>query len=249
MIETIDQLVIEVTRKCNMNCMHCLRGKAQDLDFDPILLKTFLSKLEYVSTLTMGGGEPSLAPDSITGVVEEFENSGVSVGQTAIITNGKAITKEFVWALCELNKISEEFWLYVSKDKYHEEIPDKNLKLLKGFNPIDKEVYTVILEGKARENSVMFEQNPISEIGNDKFTIESNSIYEDEVYLNVKGNVIGGCNWSYESQDNPQHIICSIKDFSLKKVIEYNKRKEGENGKRTRYAINRDIQNQRSNTF
>lgn len=30
----IDDLILEVTRRCNMCCLHCLRGEAENLDAD-----------------------------------------------------------------------------------------------------------------------------------------------------------------------------------------------------------------------
>jgi len=39
----VSNLMIEVTRRCNMCCDHCLRGDAQDLDLDIHLAKECLA--------------------------------------------------------------------------------------------------------------------------------------------------------------------------------------------------------------
>ena len=31
---SIDSLVLEITRRCNMSCEHCMRGEAQNIDMD-----------------------------------------------------------------------------------------------------------------------------------------------------------------------------------------------------------------------
>lgn len=52
-------LVIEVTRRCNMCCTHCLRGDAQDLDISDEVLETVARNIQP-SSVTFTGGEPSL---------------------------------------------------------------------------------------------------------------------------------------------------------------------------------------------
>ena len=53
-------LVIEVTKRCNMNCRHCLRGNAQDKDMDFHTILPLLERTRAVSTLSFTGGEPTL---------------------------------------------------------------------------------------------------------------------------------------------------------------------------------------------
>ena len=64
----ISNLILEVTRKCNIKCMHCLRGDAQRVTMSVPVLHGVLQHLESICTLTITGGEPSLAPE----VLEEF---------------------------------------------------------------------------------------------------------------------------------------------------------------------------------
>ena len=49
-------------------------------------------------------------------------------------------------------------------------------------------------------------------------------MYINIVY-NCKGYIIAGCDWSYESQDNPNHScrLCPVNDFSLDIVENYDK--------------------------
>ena len=57
---TVDQLTLEVTRRCNMNCAHCLRGDAQCLDMSKEVVDKVLQDIDYISFLFFTGGEPSL---------------------------------------------------------------------------------------------------------------------------------------------------------------------------------------------
>jgi len=57
----IDNLIIEITRKCNFTCDHCLRGEAQNKDIDHKVIDALLdNNIEYISNITFTGGEPSL---------------------------------------------------------------------------------------------------------------------------------------------------------------------------------------------
>lgn len=56
----IDSLILEVTRRCNMCCPHCLRGDAENMDADIDLIPQIFEGITEVGTLTFSGGEPSL---------------------------------------------------------------------------------------------------------------------------------------------------------------------------------------------
>ena len=54
------KVVIEVTRRCNMNCAHCLRGDAQNLDISIDVIDRFFDAFANgadISTITFTGGE------------------------------------------------------------------------------------------------------------------------------------------------------------------------------------------------
>ena len=39
---SFDTVMLEVTRKCNMNCAHCMRGEMRDFDMQLYALKELL---------------------------------------------------------------------------------------------------------------------------------------------------------------------------------------------------------------
>ena len=57
---TISNLVIEVTRKCNMFCDHCLRGDLQNIDLKKEYVDSLLNQVDQINNVTFSGGEPSL---------------------------------------------------------------------------------------------------------------------------------------------------------------------------------------------
>ena len=47
----VDQLCVEVTRRCNMSCMHCMRGQAQNVDMDFETFKKMMDVTESINTV------------------------------------------------------------------------------------------------------------------------------------------------------------------------------------------------------
>jgi len=226
----IDSLVIEITRRCNMHCEHCLRGDQQDTDMQLVYLHSLFQKIKYVNCLTITGGEPSLNISGIRCILSVAKLYNVRIGNFFVATNAKEITHDFIrvmidlYLYCEENEISQVAW---SNDEYHDNNPEaiKLLKALSFSNPNYPESNSrsgsvgIIDEGRANENGLggrILNLYP--------FEIEEDNITESEIYLNCEGNIINGCDWSYESQEEKERIICSVHNFSLEAVIKYNEK-------------------------
>lgn len=150
-------LVLELTRRCNMKCEHCLRDDAQDLDMPGQLIENVMSRMDSASTLTFTGGEPTLVPDLIQKTLELAKKYGVRIAEAYIVTNGKSVPDAFLDACREWNAycIKSSFsmdkyvggtdamrllasiqqtdcerigcYVAVSMDRFHEDIPAENL--------------------------------------------------------------------------------------------------------------------------
>lgn len=95
----ISSLVIEVTRRCNMKCPHCLRGPAQALDITQDILDRLLAPVSSIGTITLSGGEPSLRPELLMMVLNTCKHYRISIEECYIVTNGKHITDKFLNAV------------------------------------------------------------------------------------------------------------------------------------------------------
>lgn len=121
-----------------------------------------------------------------------------------------------LYTYCSDNEISQVNW---SNDAYHDELDYKNIKLLKTLsfvsprNPDDYREYPLIRQGRA-ESSINRELTPESF----EYLTESDTLIEGILYLNCKGNLIAGCDYSYENQDH--NIICHVDNFCLDLIIE-----------------------------
>lgn len=118
---TCDTLAIEVTRRCNMKCEHCLRGELQALDISlPILRK--IAKTIRPNNVTFTGGEPSLNVNAIRKYFEYAERYGTMPLSFFVATNGLSNRKELALALLEAYpKMAEKdiCELAVSTDAFH----------------------------------------------------------------------------------------------------------------------------------
>ena len=132
-IYAANSVFIEVTRRCNMCCAHCLRGDAESIDIQEKYIDAFLDSFEkgaYISSLTFTGGEISLNIPAIRYTLKAVKERGIAVGSFYMVTNGKAVDK-----MADLAMASLEWWNYcddkddyscglcISSDDFHEAIP------------------------------------------------------------------------------------------------------------------------------
>lgn len=83
-------LSIEMTRRCNMNCDFCSRGKAQSIDITPEIIDKTLDEVKgyYIDCLRLNGGEPFLNADMIEYLVDSIIEKHIMIGRVCIFTNG-----------------------------------------------------------------------------------------------------------------------------------------------------------------
>ena len=105
---SIDNLVIEITRRCNMCCDHCLRGDAQDVNIQFDTLKSLFARLNHIREITFTGGEPSLNPGAMMDALRLCKKYGVSVETIWLATNGKEVSDGFIKACHAWNRWTTE---------------------------------------------------------------------------------------------------------------------------------------------
>lgn len=217
-INYINNLCVEVTRKCNMKCAHCLRGPAQTLNLSEEVVDRFVDGLAsdaVIGSIAFTGGEPSLNVPIIKYIREVFESKGVPVGSFYVVTNGKknplSLMEECLrWYAFVDDKDLDYNGLALSSDRFHDTILDDHLNLLRGlafFREDDKKMdpnypMTLLDEGRARNLASLYTLRPVRDWGLDITEGETGlTVDEGKFYLNVKGDIVSGCDWSYESQN------------------------------------------------
>ena len=203
----IDNLVIEVTRRCNLFCDHCLRGQSENIDFNPDYLVSLIENLEIdsINSITLSGGEPTLRIGIIKQIREILSNYKIDLNSFYLATNGiNNNNPEFITEMLQWYLISGEreiCEIQVSNDIFHDY---NDLGLLQGlsfasykYNDNNTDHYAgLINDGNAQENGIGNREETAYQ-----YELENDYIPET-VYLNCNGNLLSCCNLSYNTQDD-----------------------------------------------
>ncbi len=237
--------ILELTRRCNMECKHCLRGAQRNEELPRKYVHDFFSRVDVIQSITLSGGEPSIAPHIIQEVAEEVTITGIDIQNFFIVTNGKEVSDDFLASVEAMKKVcsqNDKSHIEISNHMYNKGLTEKNVQRLKTLSiPVRNKYnsqlyfpYVIYNEGYAKENKIGYREYPLPAYR--KKYIDFDHEYLSKkimLYLNTRGNVLYGCGWSYDSQENDQHIICEAKDFSFDRFlnffVRYSSRKAIEN--------------------
>ena len=209
---SMDRFLVEVTRKCNMKCKHCLRGKAQSTELDLTHVDNLFKHVTHINSICFTGGEPSLAPHKIIGIKELIQHHKITLGHFGIVTNGKNMTEEFIDACNQVYDIcnyKENCIVEISGDKWHGRINrkdayeylGKNLKCSIRQREGWDENENVSMGNAVNLNTERMARLFIPRMGND---------FKVGGYLNLSalGNINPTCELSFNAEDQDEHIIC-----------------------------------------
>lgn len=120
-------VAIEITRRCNLNCEHCMRGDSENIDISRELLEKFFDEVKSANVLVLSGGEPFLCYEQIRMLLEVMAEKKVRIPKVAIVTNG-TVYDERIYKLLEAG--FEKIVIDISIDEYH----IKSIESLYGSN-------------------------------------------------------------------------------------------------------------------
>lgn len=217
----LDSLVIEVTRRCNMACEHCLRGCAQNVDMPYETIDKIFQGVDEVYNLTFSGGEPFLNIDVIEYTLKYVKEHNIPIHSVFVVTNGKHFEERYIsvmndWIIyvasynINLNtrfECTDKVWdteelfnysgLAVSRDPYHESIPMENYlryKMLSYYSDVkERESYGngLILEGSAYDNGLYGREKFCDEFDFSDWEVEDFETGEDKIVSLVYVSCLG----------------------------------------------------------
>ena len=145
----INCLCLEITRRCNLECAHCLRGNSEFKDMSDEILNNIFSDISSIHVLDLGGGEPLLAPNVIEKIIKIINERKIKIDIVSFTTNGTVLSEKQINLLQQLKNIAV-LDVRLSHDKFHlKEIIRKGLldkfkrniliftKIL-GYSPLEK---------------------------------------------------------------------------------------------------------------
>jgi organic radical activating enzyme len=222
----IDNLILEITRKCNFSCEHCLRGNAQNKEISfSVIDALFENNIEYISLVTFTGGEPSLNIKAINYFIDKCIEKCVEVGSFYIATNGGKASGniDFLQALIRLYCFcsdNEGSQVEISNSDYHASQQDaeaiKKLKCLSFVSDRQKlDSNYLIPEGKAKNFNTKREKENVDK---ELKISEDDRILNDEFYINCKGDILLNCDLSFirQAKNRVGNILKDkIKDIAI----------------------------------
>jgi hypothetical protein len=205
-----DELVLCVTRRCNLACFHCMRGKYQNKDMSKKLIDIVLSQTQRIHTVTFSGGEPSLATKVIDYFLKSAKASKVTIGSFYIVTSGIKESRELINTMLDLYSYCDEpdyCSFRISGDRFHHGNKKPNTKLYESIVFYNKEEsfyeYTTDStydQGYAHDNQLgsrkLVFDVPYLDIDKDSGIID----VHNKLYIGTTGNVLTTCDVSYKNE-------------------------------------------------
>lgn len=138
--------LVEITRKCNLQCKHCLRGETQNTTITKEIIDNYFDNIGSIETLNFTGGEPLLAIDEIEYTIDKIIKDKINVIGLAIITNGTILDKRLADIFNRYNKYLHEnaeylfedenkprIELLISNSEFHNNQPEKAVEFYKSL--------------------------------------------------------------------------------------------------------------------
>lgn len=204
----INQFGVEITRKCNMQCDFCLRGRSQNFEItDEVMNDIFdsLSKFEKVSirSINLTGGEPFLVPEKVIKIINELMKRNINVDWLTITTNGSIFDEDIIHALNSMNEYAKfGVTLRISADPHH--VIDKNKlnanieKVKQMFNgklEVQVDVPFILPSGYENDNNTPPKHDELISY------YDGQKVYVPLLFITSKGTITNTCDYSYEQVD------------------------------------------------
>ncbi len=220
----IKNITLEVTRRCNLKCRHCMRGNSQNKDINYKYIDYILQNNHSIGRLFFSGGEPLLNINTIIYTINKIINEKLIVLSIGFNTNGTIFNESLINILLEYRKYCFDTFpniynekkkinpihITFSNDQFHDY--EKNvIEKYKQFE--DKISYKetgnldiledeIILSGRAK--NLVF--GKYFEFENKSLNIEkfnnNNYILDNYFYITVNGDITTQGDGSYLDMDS-----------------------------------------------
>ena len=224
----LSELILEITRKCNMSCSHCLRGPAQRMNIDIEIINRVTEAVDNIFNVTFTGGEPSLNAAAIEHFRWAIHFNRCSLNYFWLTVNARFFKQDFYEAIQELYCICDDqdcCSLTISRDQYHGKMSPKAYEMYSELPFFSNqrmrriEDNALLSEGNAKRNQMGCKDAYIADTIEDYYFDESeDALYvRDMIYVNAKGDVLLSCDLSYISQK--RHIIGNVLNEPLHDIL------------------------------
>lgn len=109
-------LGIEISRKCNLNCAHCMRGISSNISISTDLIDRLFDEVILADMLVISGGEPFLCYEEIKSLCEIIKRKCVQISAVTIVTNG-TVYDDRIYKVLE--ETFDKVRVNISLDSFH----------------------------------------------------------------------------------------------------------------------------------
>lgn len=239
-----DQIEIEVTRRCNLTCRHCVRGEAQNIDISEKVIDEIFKQINDCRIIMLTGGEPLLVPEKIIYIINKIMDEKMHIINFSFITNGTLLNNGTIKVLEALNDLNEYccqlyhdmftentlpyIGIGISKDGYHDNDPQRAVDFLKKYLNKNIIVHThpdfdlteedIEREGRAENNDIGEKYHfKKCQLMNHRIMIDADACVNCEISIGAKGNVYMNGMYSFDYIDN--NSMGSILDEPLSCIL------------------------------
>jgi hypothetical protein len=225
----LHKLYIELTRRCNLKCAHCINGSAQDVLISEEYLNKTFNVFDNIDWLIFGGGEPLLNIDGLAMAVRHIVFQRIKINHILISTNGCCQNIDSDATIDLLSRIKylccNDLKLQLSNTQFHRESrEERETKTYLSFKEKlsargilfveynDMKYEDMIKEGRVVENNLLSEWTPHQVLANfftllriDDFIVKF--LPYTPLYITCEGDLVVNCHaYNNRSQFFIAHI-------------------------------------------
>lgn len=209
-----ENLVLELTRRCNFACTHCLRGETENTDMTEEIIDKVMDNFDGFTEVTFTGGEPTLNLDAMEYFFKMAKIRNKSIDCFYVATNGHENQERLANILlnaymdCESQDLCG---VSLSMDDFHDGFQSEYVKGLAFYQPV-KEHHTddphtwIIQTGRAEDFRIGRPPKYFTDFHATRTTPPDNSIYVETAYVSTNGFLYPDCDLSYEIMDKNKKL-------------------------------------------
>lgn len=225
-------LSIELTRKCNLACEHCMCGEPQCISISHAVIDRFLEQTTAIRHLLLTGGEPLLEVGTLKYILDALEKYNVPVLECGFVTNGTILDEEVLILakdFLDKNPLST-FSIQVSSDLFHDK--EQSEKCIAFYNRLVHDRYSATshgelsylrhagrVNGKKTLKGMAVTGTSDRAIRQHRIKINGNNV-SCSVLLSANGNFGFGGDTSYETDDSL--ALGNVLESSLEDIFSKN---------------------------
>ena len=95
----VQDLCLELTRKCNLHCDHCMRGDSENFEMSEETMNRIFEDIDECIGLQFIGGEVSLAVDGLQKLIGVILKKCPNIHSVLYFTNGTNVSDELIECL------------------------------------------------------------------------------------------------------------------------------------------------------